>query len=200
MSVNLDPKPGRWVLPLVILGMIAFTYFFVREIDQATTDTTLAASPTTSTTSPDSSSTTTTSPDASLDPETQAYLDAIAEINTSLQTQRTDLVSVNTSFNEEPRGVEYPDAVTSFEAVVTETQSLADELGGLTPPTDLQDNHDLLQTAVNTAAQTAQEALAGLQSTDTGQRRNAAVTAYETAAADFDTEVTNANNAARAGG
>ena len=50
MAVNPDPKPGRWILPLVILGMIAFTYFFVRSLPEASPDTTLAPGDTTPTT------------------------------------------------------------------------------------------------------------------------------------------------------
>ena len=33
MTSNYDPKPGRWMLPLVVLAMVAFTYLFVRETD-----------------------------------------------------------------------------------------------------------------------------------------------------------------------
>src|SRR3970040_1221947 len=47
MAVNPDPKPGRWILPLVILGMVAFTYFFVRSLPEASPDTTLVSGPTT---------------------------------------------------------------------------------------------------------------------------------------------------------
>src|SRR5690606_28312697 len=52
MAVNADPKPGRWILPLVVLGMVAFTYFFVRALPSGSepgeeTGTTLAASDTT---------------------------------------------------------------------------------------------------------------------------------------------------------
>ena len=49
MAVNPDPKPGRWILPLVILGMIGFTYFFVRELPEASPDSTLVAQPTSTT-------------------------------------------------------------------------------------------------------------------------------------------------------
>lgn len=31
---NSDPKPGRLVLPIVLIGMIATTYTFVRSIDE----------------------------------------------------------------------------------------------------------------------------------------------------------------------
>ncbi|HEX6219839.1 MAG TPA: hypothetical protein VF115_01970 [Acidimicrobiia bacterium] len=200
MAVNPDPKPGRWILPLVILGMIAFTYFFVRELPEASTDTTLVSSPGTSTTlgGGDGSTTSTTQSQTPLDPETQSYLDTIDAINEELQVQRTELVTVNDGFDADPREIEFSDAETRFEAVVTETQALADQLGGLTPPTTLEGNHASLQTTIDLAAVSAEEALAGLRSTDTGERRNTAVDSYVQAATDYGTEVTNTHNAAEA--
>ena len=62
MAVNPDPKPGRWILPLVILGMIAFTYFFVRSLPEASPNTTLAAGDTTPTTVGEGGPTTTSVP------------------------------------------------------------------------------------------------------------------------------------------
>ncbi|HEX6286989.1 MAG TPA: hypothetical protein VFZ80_05845 [Acidimicrobiia bacterium] len=198
MAVNPDPKPGRWILPLVILGMIAFTYFFVRELPEASTETSLVSGPDTTTTlgGGGDGSTSTTQSQTPLDPETQAYLDTIDTINEDLQVQRTELVTVNEGFNADPREIEFDDAETRFEAVTTETQALADQLGGLTPPAALEGNHASLQAAVDLAAVSATEALAGLRSTDTGERRNTAVDSYVQAATDFGTEVTNTHNAA----
>lgn len=204
MAVNPDPKPGRWILPLVILGMIAFTYFFVRELPEASTETTLVTGSDTTTTiaggdngngGDGSTSTTAQTP---LDPATQAYLDTIDGINEALQVQRTELVTVNDGFNTDPREIEYPDAETRFEAVVTETEALAEQLRGLTPPAGLEGNQETLQGAIDLAVVSSTEALAGLRSTDTGERRNNAVDAYVQAATDYDTEVTNTHNAANA--
>ncbi|MGD2060242.1 MAG: hypothetical protein PVF87_05225 [Acidimicrobiia bacterium] len=199
MAVNPDPKPGRWILPLVILGMIAFTYFFVRELPEASTETTLVSGPETTTTvegengGDESTTTTQASP---LSPEAQAYVDAVDGINEELQVQRTEIVTVNEGFNADPREIEYPDAEDRFEAVATTTQALADQLRGLTPPAGLEANQEAMQTQIDLATVSANEALAGLRSTDTGERRNAAVDAYVQAATDFDTEVTNTRNAA----
>lgn len=201
MAVNPDPKPGRWILPLVILGMIAFTYFFVRELPEASTETTLVSNPDTTTTAGNGDGgdgETTTTQASTLDPATQAYLDTIDGINEELQVQRTELVTVNDGFNADPREVEYADAEDRFEAVATSTQALADQLRGLTPPVGLEGNQEVLQNAVDLATVSANEALAGLRSTDTGERRNAAVDAFVQAATDFDTEVTNTRNAASA--
>ena len=198
MAVNPDPKPGRWILPLVILGMIAFTYFFVRELPEASTETSLVSGQETTTTldGGGDGSTSTTQSQTPLDPETQTYLDTIDTINEDLQVQRTELVTVNEGFDADPREIEFDDAETRFEAVATDTQALADQLGGLTPPAALEGNHASLQAAVDLAAVSATEALAGLRSTDTGERRNTAVDSYVQAATDFGTEVTNTHNAA----
>ncbi len=203
MAVNPDPKPGRWILPLVVLGMIAFTYFFVRALPEASTDTTLApvASDTT-TTEPgdggggDDPSTSTTEGQSQLDPETQAYLDEIDSINQELQVQRTELVTVNEAFNQDPREIEYPEAEDRFEAIVAATDELVTRQTDLTPPEALAANHQSLVSSIDLASDSISEALAGLRSTDEGQQRNSGVEAYTQAATDYDTEVTNAHNAA----
>lgn len=198
MAVNPDPKPGRWILPLVILGMVAFTYFFVRELPEASTSTTLVSSPGTSTTTAngDGGSTTSTGATVTVDPETQAYIDAIDAINQELQVQRTELVTVNTAFNQDPREVEFAEAEDRFEAVVAATQGLADQMRGLTPPSGLEANQEALQSALDNAATSANAALEGLRSTDTGEQRNSAVDAFVEAATNYETEVTNTLNAA----
>jgi hypothetical protein len=181
--------------------MIAFTYFFVSELPEASTETTLVSGPETSTTvGGGDGSTSTTQGQSTLDPETQAYLDEIGAINQELEEQRTELVTVNDSFNEDPRGIEFPEAEDRFEAVETATQALADRMDGLTAPAALESNHTSLVTAIGLASDSITQALEGLRSTDTGAQRNSAVEAYTTAAADYNTEVTNTNNAAGAGG
>lgn len=204
MAVNPDPKPGRWILPLVILGMIAFTYFFVRELPEASTETSLVSGPDTSTTLPggdggdgEGGSSTTQAP-SSLDPETQAYLDSVDGINTALAAQSTEIAAVNAGFNADPREVEYSDAESRFEVVATETAELAEQVRALTPPAALAANHTTLQSTIDLATASANEALAGLRSTDTGEVRNSAVDAYVQAAADFNTELTNTHNVANA--
>lgn len=201
MAVNPDPKPGRWILPLVVLGMVAFTYFFVRELPEASTETTLVSGSATTTTVPggdggDGSTTTSSGTGTTLDPETQAYLDAVDTINEELQVQRTDLVSTNDAFNEDPRAIEFPEAEDRFEAIEETVQGLVETQEGLTAPAALATNHTSLLTELNLASDSITQALAGLRSTDTGQQRNSAVEAFSTAASNYNTEVTNTVNAA----
>lgn len=195
MAVNPDPKPGRWILPLVILGMIAFTFFFVRELPEASPDTTLAGQPTT-TTVPDSPVTTVDGGGGELDPETQAYLDELDVINAALQLLTTEMVTVNDGFDADPRQIEFEDAEPRLEVVVEDTTDLSDQVTNMDIPAGLEVNHDVLKTAVQFASLAAGDALDGLRSSDTGERRQVAVEAYVQATEDFNTEVTNAHNAA----
>ena len=195
MAVNPDPKPGRWILPLVILGMIAFTYFFVRELPEASPNTTLVGQPTT-TTVPDTPDTTLESGESDLDPETQDYLDEIDVISDSLQLLTTEMVTVNNGFDADPREVEYEDAETRLDVVANDSTDLSAQVANMTVPAALEVNHDALRTAIQFASLAAGDALDGLRSTDTGELRSAAVEAYVLATEDFGTEVTNAHNAA----
>jgi len=196
MAVNPDPKPGRWILPLVILGMIAFTYFFVRELPEASPDTTLVGQPVTTTTLGSTDTTIPSDGGENLDPETQAYLDGIDEINASLQILRTEMLAVNNGFDADPREIEYPEAEERLDTLVSDVETLSTQLDDLTVPTTLEINHDVLTTTIRLAAGAADDALDGLRSTDTGELRRAAVEAFTTATDDFDNEVTNAHNAA----
>lgn len=193
MSVNADPKPGRWILPLVILGMIAFTYYFVRELPEAVPGTTIETGGTTTTLGDDGTTTTEATP---TDPDVQAYLDAIDGINSELQLARVELVAANEGFDADPREVEFGDAVTRFEAVISDTDELVSRLEELTPPEGLESNHTILETELTTASNAATDALGGLRSSDTGAIRRSNVEAYVTAATNFDTEVTNTHTAA----
>ena len=195
MAVNPDPKPGRWILPLVILGMIAFTYFFVRELPEASPDTTLLGQPTTTTTE-DTTVTTDVTDVTTLGPEVQAYLDSIEEINSQLQILKTEMVTINQGFDADPREIEYSEINSRMEVVVNETQALADQVADLTPPAGLEVNHDAIRTAIDLAAAAVSDALAGLRSSDTGEKRRAALEAYVRATDDFATAITNARNAA----
>lgn len=196
MAVNPDPKPGRWILPLVILGMIAFTYFFVRSLPEASPDTTLVASPTTTPGTGATSTTTPGQPGGTVDDEAAAYLAELDRINGELAALDSELTQVNAGFDADPREIEYGDAESRMEEVANQAQALDEQVSALTPPAGLEANHEALTAAMRLAARAAGEALAGLQSTDPGDLRRAAVAAFTGAAADFDVEVENARSAA----
>jgi hypothetical protein len=199
MAVNPDPKPGRWILPLVVLGMIAFTYFFIRELPESSPDTTLAAG-VTSTAPANGEITTTTAANGSgngaVVPEVQVYLTELDEVNASLQLLRTEMVTVNDGFDADPREIEYRDAEARVTTVEVDTQALADRVAAMTVPVGFETSHQAITSAIDTAAGAASDALDGLQSDDPGELRRAAVVAYTQAADNFATEVENTKTAA----
>lgn len=200
MTVNTDPRPGRWILPLVILAMVGFTYFFVRELPAASADSTLAGETTTTTSVSESPGTTQPPDGAGLDPEVQTYLDAVDDINGESQLLGVEMVTVNDGFDADPREITYEETEARMEGVVNDTQTLSDRLAELTAPTGLQPNQDALTTAMQFVTLAAGDALNGLRSTDTGELRRNAVEAYMTALGDLDTEVANTHNAAGSSG
>ena len=201
MALNPDPKPGRWILPLVVLGMVAFTYFFVRALpegDITAGDTTVPSSDTTAPSEPGDSTpgSSTTVPGGVVDPAAQAHLDGVGGILTSLEGLQREMSAVNGGFDADPRTVEYSDAVDRLEALSTQASELVTQIDELTPPESLTTNHETIRNAVVTGAGAAEEAVAGLQSTDDGSQRRNAVEAFDTAVSDLQTAVTNARTAA----
>jgi len=197
MAANLDPKPGRWVLPLVVLAMIAFTFFFVNELPEASPNTTLAG-PTTTTTAPPGDTTLDGPEDGggALDQATRTYLDGLGAINDKLELGNTEIVAANTGFDADPREIEYDDAESRLDKVKTDTEALSEQLGALTAPAGLETNHETLKTELGAAATAADEALSGLRSTDPGEARREAVESYTTAVAEFAAEVVKTREAA----
>lgn len=201
MVINADPKPGRWILPLVVLGMVAFTYFFVRALPADNVDFTPTTQdpagttvPTTDDTDTDPTDTTTTT--FPLDPTTQDYLDGVSQILSAIEELQREMAAVNGGFDANPRTVEYSDAVARLRALIDQANGLVDRINELTPPDALTTNHETIRTAVTTAAGAAEDALAGLQSTDDGTQRRNAVIAFDSAVADLQVAVENARSAA----
>jgi hypothetical protein len=199
MAVNPDPKPGRWILPLVILAMVGFTYFFVGALPAAEPDPTIPVAVVTTTTLGETTETTVPSSGGGpVDAETQAYLDELDAINAELQVLDTEMVAVNAGFDADPREIPFGDAEIRLEAVAVETQVLADRVTALSVPVGLEANQEALKTAIDFCAGAAEDALSGLRSTDSGESRQTAVEAYTTSAGDFANEVQNTKIAAGA--
>jgi hypothetical protein len=195
MTSNYDPKPGRWMLPLVVLAMVAFTYLFVRELPSAAsaneggelTGTTLI---TTSTTVGDETTTTT---GAVVDATTQAYLDSLTASQSTLSNLQTELASANAGWDANPKTITFDQAEEAFISVAEGAAVLVGEVQAATVPADLIEAHNAVIAAAQQAADAASRALAGLRapSPDTGEGRRAAVN-------DFDAAVTAFNDAVAA--
>lgn len=202
MAINPDPKPGRWILPLVVLGMVAFTYFFVRELpgESGVDTTTPTSTPGTApgdTTPPGTGPTSTTAPaGGEVDAAEQAYLDGVTSIAQSMTDLQSEMAAVNGGFDAEPREVEYSEAVDRLQTLADNAAALVEQIDGLTAPESLATNHETIRTAIITAAGAAEDAVAGLQSNDDGSQRRNAVEAFDQAVADLQTALETARGAA----
>ena len=201
MTTNYDPKPGRWMLPLVVLAMVAFTYLFVRELPSAAsanengTATTSTTSDTTSTTDADGSTTTS---QVEIDSTTQAYLDSLAGFQSTLSNLQTELASANAGWDANPKTITFDQAEEAFTSVAEGAAALVGEVQAATVPADLVAAHDAIIAAAQQAADAGGRALAGLRapSPDTGEGRRAAVNEFDAAVTAFNDAVAAAAPAA----
>lgn len=190
MVLNPDPRPGRWLLPLVILGMMAFTYVFVQNLPATEGDTqdisadgTEDTTATTTTTVPDESSTTTTMP-APLSPETQAYIDQVAAAETSLLEFQAEMANINSAWDAEPAEIEYSVARDRLADLANRLQTWASDLSAVVPPPALSEIHGTLVATANAAANAANDVLVGFEGPDAAPRIEA-LEVFDTAVRQF---------------
>jgi len=178
-----DPKPGRWILPAIVVALIGFTYLFVNalppgEIPVGTT-TTIAAQDTT-TTVPESTTTTT------LPPEFAKFLQLVDDYSAAANTIANDVDAANTAWENKADGVpSFADTLAAFEAAKVDAQTLSDSVAATNAP----DAYSTVWPASVTAAATLPPGInaiiEGLRAPDDGTARREAVTAYEGLTADF---------------
>jgi hypothetical protein len=197
MNVNPDPRPGRWLLPLVVLGMVMFTYVFVNQLpgDGAATTTTVdgLAGPTSSTSLPDGSdpspapeSTDTTGAETTdpAAPETTAYLEAMQAFNTQLTGFQADLSAANAAWEAGGEG-SYTRAQAEFTEITGQVASWRDQVVAVSVPEGLAATHETLVAAAEAAATQSAAALDGLVNAPGPEPRVQAVARFDEAVSAF---------------
>ena len=180
-TFNSDPKPGRLILPLVLIGMIATTYTFINRIttnndleivetnqQEVETEETVVAEETTTT------STTTTIPE-----DIVTYLEEI----TGEKIQATELGKkvLETNARWDEKITTYQEAQVEFQEFIDDFSIFVDTFTNPGPPSrsgNLSSNHDELVVLVNLIYADTQELLEGLTAPDTGERRSAALDSF----------------------
>ena len=188
MAVNPDPRPGRWLLPLVILGMVVFTYVFVQALPGADAegDDLSSETTTTTTTEPEADSSTTTTTEAVvLDPSVQDYLNLVASQETALTGFQTEMATINGQWDAEERTVTYPDTEAALTELAGRVRTWAQDVAAVVAPLGLEGVHTVLSAAAAEAANAADAVVAGLQSSDTGEARRAALDSFDEAVRAF---------------
>jgi hypothetical protein len=188
MAVNPDPRPGRWLLPLVILGMVVFTYVFVQALPGAEgegDDLSAGATTTTTEATDDTSTTTSTTEPIVLDPSVQTYLDLVDSQETALTGYQTEMAAINGQWDAEERTVTYPDTEAALVDLAGRVRTWAQDVASVVAPLGLEGVHTVLSAAAAEGANAADAVVAGLQSSDTGEARRAALDSFDAAVRAF---------------
>ena len=180
-TFNEDPKPGRLVLPLVLIGMIATTYTFINRV---TTNNDLEIEPVAeevvepivedSTPEDTTTTTTTTLPD-----EVVTYLEEISSEKIQSIDLATKVLEANENWDNE--SITYQEAKDEFAEFIEDAQQFVETVAEPGPPSTfagLVKSHEELKSIAELIYADAQELLEGLTSSDTGERRAAALESF----------------------
>ena len=180
-TFNSDPKPGRIVLPLVLIGMIATTYTFVNRVStnnnlEITSPIVIEEDEIVDEVSEETTTTTTTT---TLPDNYVAYLEEI----TAEKIQATELGKKVLEANEnwDEKNVTYQEAKVEFRDFIDDAEQFVTTVSEPGPPNEfanLVTSHEELKTLVNLIYEDTVELLAGLESSDTGEQRAAALDAF----------------------
>ena len=180
-TFNEDPKPGRLVLPLVLIGMIATTYTFINRV---TTDNNLNIEPVIEEVveEPEAdvvAEDTTTTSTTTLPDEVITYLEEIS----SEKIQSIDLASkvLEANDNWDNESLTYQEAKDEFAEFIEDAQQFVETVAEPGPPSTfagLVKSHEELKSLAELIYADAQELLEGLTSSDTGEQRAAALESF----------------------
>lgn len=192
-----DPKPGRWILPLVVVAIVGFTWVFVNALPPAP-DATSGAAPAAATEPPNDLATTTTGVIV-VDTTTTTTIPAeIAEFVLAADTVATaadDLLleanDINTTWES---GRNFTLALNSLRDFAIRTSDFSESVAATSVPESLASVWDPVRSNAAEMLTAANDMVSGLQAPDTGQIRRAALADFATAV----TDLTQATAAAKA--
>ena len=192
------------MLPLVVLGMVTFTWVFVNQLpgEGQATDEQEEAAPadsTSSTTTPDGTQDddTDAAPDdtaaegegetadtsAGNGGDTQNYLDAMGVLGAQLTTFQAEMATANSAWDADEASLsETEDRLT---ALSTDVAEWAEQVAAVEVPPDMADPHQQMVDASQAASAAAAAALDGLVNAPTAEPRLAAVGNFDEAVAAY---------------
>ena len=180
-TFNEDPKPGRLVLPLVLIGMIATTYTFINRV---TTNNNLEIEPSVEQVvvepeeepvSEDTTTTTTTT----LPSEVVTYLEEISSEKIQSIDLATKVLEANDKWDNEE--ISYPEAKDEFAEFIQDANQFVETVSEPGPPSTfagLVKSHEELKSLAELIFLDTEELLEGLTSSDTGERRASALDSF----------------------
>ena len=180
-TFNEDPKPGRLVLPLVLIGMIATTYTFINRV---TTNNNLEIEPSVEQVVVDPeeepvSEDTTTTTTTTLPGEVVTYLEEISSEKIQSIDLATKVLEANDKWDNEE--ISYQDAKDEFAEFIQDANQFVETVSEPGPPSTfagLVKSHEELKSLAELIFADTEELLEGLTSSDTGERRASALDSF----------------------
>lgn len=187
-----DPHHGRWILPLVIAGLVGFTYLFVNALPPAPVDGTddTVADGGTATTVDGTTGTDGTGTDGSVTSTTvagdvQAFITAVDDFSARTAQLAEDAQRINDDWDNRVVGLTpTTDALTQLQA---QTSDLVSEINQVTVPPDATDVWATVTASASTLNTAALDMYDGLVNSPTADKRLGALDTYVTTAADMAT-------------
>ena len=180
-NFNSDPKPGRLILPLVLIGMIATTYTFINrvttnnnlEVINLDDDTTEVV------TEEVVLDTTTTSTTTTLPEDVVTYLEEIQSEKIQSDELGKKVLEANQRWDD--KDTTYQEAQQEFEAFIDDAEQFVATVTNPGPPesnNSLISSHEELKILVTLIYEDTKELLEGLTAPDTGERRSSALSSF----------------------
>ena len=178
-TFNPDPKPGRVVLPLVLIGMIATTYTFINRVATNNNIELVTIDTTTTSISEEVVDTTTSTTTTTIPEDVVNYLEEI----TAEKIQAIELGKkvLETNQRWDDKTTTYQEAQQEFQEFIDDFASFVDIFTNPGPPnsnSSLVSTHEELTVLINLIADDTVVLLEGLTAPDTGERRSAALESF----------------------
>ena len=178
---NSDPKPGRLVLPLVLIGMIATTYTFVRSIDEepVVEDVVIEEEVIEEEVAVETEETTTTT--TTIPREVLDYIEELLSEKNAADQLGQKVTEANERWDN--KDDTYQEAQEEFKENISDAEQFSDTIAQPGPPdsnTTLVNAHEEIKTIAENIFQDTQEIFEGLMASDTGERRSAAIESFNT--------------------
>ena len=191
-NFNPDPKPGRLILPLVLIGMIATTYTFINRVttnnnlevinvDDDTTQEVVVV---------DVVDTTTTSTTTTLPEGVVTYLEEIQ--SEKIQSIELGKKVLETNQRWDDKETTYQEAQQEFEVFIDDAEQFVATVTNPGPPesnASLISSHEELKVFASLIYSDTKELLEGLTAPDTGERRSSALASFNSNLGSFQQKI-----------
>ncbi len=172
-----DPKHGRWILPLVIAGLVGLTYSFVNALPPAEVPLGTTIPTATSSTLPPETTTTT------LPPEIETFLILLDGYQTTAIEIQATIDATNDAW--ENKDITFSETLAQFTQSRVDAQTLSETVEATNPPAVYTTEWPAAVTAAEALPLGVDAVIAGLQAADDGSLRRSAVGDYAQLTDDF---------------